>query len=299
MKYVPDLTKTEKDNLPASGKHSAGQIEFPAQAHKPPRTVNLLTVVIRKNYYQTPDGELKSFNYHRYGEIFVLPRENVPEANITRKNGPEDEFFDYLDYRSHFFEGGYFPNMEAIKDQYPGSEFTFNMKYADGREMSHVVNLPEAEMPPKVTFTLYQDGEEISPIEIDPDKDLSVRWSQFSEGTQDPNGIMDDLALARFDTCGPRKLVIISGVPTLNGEYLTYKDKEWIVPAGTLTPKSWFWLTGEFSRMVETSIFDGAPAISSYMTSTYLATRTIGGSDEGPCLEKFDLLKERNRFWME
>ncbi len=299
MKHVPDLTKAEKTNLPEPGKHSAGQIEYPAQSHNPARNVNLLTMVIRKNHHQTPDGEMKFFNYHRYGEIFVLPRENVPEANLTRKGGPDDEFFDYLDYRSHFFEGGYFPNMEAIKEQYPGSEFTFNMKYADGRELRHAMNLPEAQEPPVVKFTLHQDGSEINPTEIDPDKELTVRWSKFSEETPDPNGIMDDLALVRFDTCeGQRKLATISGVPTLNGEYLTYKDKEWVVPAGTLKPKSWFWLCGEFSKIVETSVFDGAPAVSSYMTATYLATRTVGGSDETPWMDFFNRLKERGRLWM-
>lgn len=299
MKHVPELAKAEKDNLPTPGKHSTGQIEYPAQVHKPPRYVNMLTIIIRKNYYQTPEGEFKFFNYHRYGEIFVLPKENVPEATLTRKNGPKDEFFDYLDYRSHFFEGGYFPSMETIKEQYPGSEFTFNMKYADGREMSHTMNLPEAEIPPPVSFTLYQDGEEIDPTLIDPDKELTVKWSDFG-GKLDPNGIMDDPVLLRFDACEePRKLIYISGVPTLNGQYLTYKDEKWVVPAETLRPGEWFWLKGEWSRNVETSIFDGAPAISSYMTATYFATRTIGGTEECPCLETFVKLKERDRFWME
>ena len=296
--HIPKLSAEELSTLPELGKHSTGQIEIPASMHKPPRNVNMLTMIIRKNHYQTPEGELKFFNYHRYGEVFVLPFENVPEATLTREGGDADEFTDYLDYRSHFFEGGYFPTMEALREMYPGSKFTFNMKYKDGREMSHVINLEEAPMPPAVRFTLYQDDVEISPVEIDPEKDLTIRWSKFSESESDPIGIMDDIVLLRFDTCeGPKKLLYISGVPTLNGDYLTFKDKEAIIPAGTLRPKTWIWLVGEFSRMVETSIFDGAPAISSYMTSTYLATRTVGGSDEAPCLELFNRLRARDRYW--
>ncbi len=296
--HVPNLNKEELDSLPASGKHSTGQKEYPAMVHKPPRNVNLLTMIIRKNHYQNPDGELEFFNYHRYGEIFVLPCENVPEATLTREGGNVDEFRDYLDYRSHFFEGGYFPSMEAIREKYPGTKFMFNIKYKDGREMSHIINLKYALEPPAVRFTLYQDNEEVSPVGIDPKKDLTVMWSQFSEGVSDSNGIMDDLALVRLDTCeGERKLQYISGVPTLNGEYLTFNDKEVVVPAGTLRPKSWFWCTGEFSKMVETSMFDGAPVIASYMTATYLATRTIGGSDEAPCMEFFNRLRERGRYW--
>lgn len=280
-------------NLPTPGRHSPGHIEIPSKNHIPPRAVNMLTLIVTNNYVQHHTGEMELFNYHRYGEIFVLPRENLQSANFTRVGGPVDEFTSYLDYRSFFFEGGYFPSLAAMRAQYPGEDYKFEMIYADGTEHSHVVKLPDASSPPATTMSVFQEGQEKSPLEIDPNKELVVRWTDFSDGTPDSSGISKNLVTIIVNPCDEEgSKLYISGVPTLNEHHLTYQDKEATIPAGTLKPGMWHWLNGEFSNTVSASTFDGAPALSSYMTSTYLAIRTMGGPEESTCAVSLSKLTE-------
>jgi hypothetical protein len=94
---------------------------------------------------------------------------------------------------------------------------------------------------------------------------------------------MNDLVNIKIDPCGEGSHLFNSGVPTMNPNYLTFKNKEVLVPAGTIEAGKWYWLNGEFSNVYHTSKIDNAPAISSYMTATYLAIRTKGGSKETYC----------------
>ncbi len=264
-----------------SGVHSPGQKEIPAKEHG--RNVNMLTLIVTNNYVQHPDDTMELFSYHLYGEIFVLPRDNVAHATLTPMNEPDKLLKPSLDYRSYYFEGGYFKDMQAVYEAYPDREFTFNMTYADSTKHTHNLPLPEAQEPPPTRMFVYQDGKEISPLEIDPTKDTAIKWSDFSDGKDDANGIINDLVTIVAFPCKEGKRAYMSGVPNMNAKHLTFKDKEALIPAGTLKDGEWYWLNGEFSNVAYTSMVDNAPAYTSYMTATYLAIRTKGGSETSPC----------------
>ena len=216
-------------------------------------------------------------------ELFVLPRENLADASLAPVDRPSERLQANLDYRSYFFDGPNFSSRQALFNQYSGNTFNFDMTYADGTEQQHTIPLVDAPHPPPTRLSIFQDGTQISHLEIDPALDFSVRWTDFSECNEDPNGILNDVVSIMVDVCGDGKHLYKTGVPEVNPDYLTFKDKEAIVPAGTLEEGKWYWLNGEFSNVAYTSTMDSAPAVSSNMTATFLNIRTKNGPENSPC----------------
>ncbi len=281
--------ETNWKNLPPSQRHSPGHVEIPADRHDPARKINMLTVIKTNNYVQHHDGTMEYVNTHRYGEIFVLPVENIKEASLSMggdPRAPKEQFITYLDYRSHFFEGGYFKDFAAMEEAVGGEEYTFEIEYTDGEKTSNMVRFPEGgKEPGPVKMSIHQDGQEIGYDDIDYTKDLIVRWENY-QGQNDPNGIVDDLVTIMVNRCGEnRKRVYVSGVPTLNATYLTHEANEAIIPAETLEAGNWYWIAGEFSNHVHTTVADGAPALSAWMNSVILDVATTGASEESVCTE--------------
>ena len=284
-----NANETDWKNLAPSQRHSPGHVEIPADRHDPSRKINMLTVIKTNNYVQHHDGTMEYVNTHRYGEIFVLPVENIKDASLSMagdNRAPKEQFKTYLDYRSHFFEGGYFKDFDAMEEATGGEEYTFNIEYADGGKTSNLVRFPEGgDAPGPVKMSIHQDGKEIGFSDIDYAKDLIVRWENYS-GKNDPNGIMDDLVTIMVNRCGEnRRRVYVSGVPTLNATYITHEAKEAVIPAETLEAGNWYWIAGEFSNHVHTTIADGAPALSAWMNSVMLDVATTGASEESVCTE--------------
>ena len=286
--------------LPPSGKYSPGIIEIPAKNHTPPRHVNMFAMVITDNYLQHHDGTMEFVNYHRYGEIFTYPRENLKDATLIRIGDDRDpavQFEIRQDYRSFFFEGWYFANLEHLNEEVPGEEYRFDMVYDDGREMSHTVNIPAGETPGPVSMSIFQDDVEVSFTDVDHTKPLTVRWTNFSEAGDDPNGIFDDFVTISVNNCGDHDAyrIWVSGEATLNDPYLTYKSKEAVIPVGVLRPGEWFWLEGEFGDVVATSMFDNAPSYSTYLNSVMLDISTKGAAETSYCTESMPRFNDQNQ----
>lgn len=288
-------------DLPPSGKYSPGIIEIPAKNHTPSRHINMFTMVITDNYIQHHDGTMEFVNYHRYGEIFAYPRENLINATLTRIGDGRDpavQFEIRQDYRSYFFEGWYFANLDHLNREVPGEEYRFDMVYDDGREMSHTVRIPAGDTPGPVKMSIFQDGTEIPFTEVDHKKPLTIRWTDFSDESDDPNGIFDDLVTISVNNClegSDRYRIWVSGEPTLNDPYLTYKSKEAVVPVGVLRPGEWFWLEGEFGDVVETSIFDNAPTQSTYLNSVLLDISTKDAPEQSYCGTSMPRFNDQNQ----
>jgi hypothetical protein len=283
-------------NLPPPGKHSRGHIEIPAKRHTPPRQVNMLTLIKTDNWIQHHDGHMEYLSVHRYGEVFVLPSRNLREATLTMLGGGVDPAHPFeearVDYRSFFFEGGYFADLAAMDEAAPGTDYRFDLVYEDGTERSHLISMPPGQIPSPMRMSLVQNGEPIGFTEVDPSQPLQVRWTELSAAARDPNRILDDLVTIAINDCGDRSgRIFVTGEPTLNGTYLTFEAESAWVPAETLLPGRWYWLESEFSDIVTTSLFDGAPVQAAYMNSVYLAIATEGAPEESFCalsIPRFD-----------
>jgi hypothetical protein len=143
-----------------------------------------------------------------------------------------------------------------------------------GNPNSGVSGLPAV---PKIK--LAQSGKPVLPGQIDPDLDLRVTWSEFSDGGADPLGIMDDLLFVILGDCdGVRRAH--SGRPFENTPYLTYADKEFTIEAENLLPENVYQLSVEHA-VIDTGIEHGVTAFSTFATTTFLELHTTGIAPPG------------------
>ena len=273
-------------NLPPSQQHSPGHVEIPASLHNPARDINMVIIVKSETFNQQHNGDMEYGGYHRYGEIFSLPISNLESATFKRlgdNRTPDEQFTMYPDYRSNFFHGGRYADYDEMEKKEPGEEYQFDIKHADGRTTSQMVPIPKGDRPGPVKLSIFQDGEKADYTNVDYKKDLIVRWEDFG-GEKDPNGIMDDYVTIQLDKCHDGgKRIYTSGVATLNATYLTFEAGEAVIPAETMEAGKWYKMSGKFANVTHTSLIDGAPAVSSWMSYTNLEVGTNGASGTSTC----------------
>ena len=90
-------------------------------------------------------------------------------------------------------------------------------------------------MPEPVTISLAQNGSGVAPSRVDPNRELTVRWSDFAQGRADPNGVIDDLIFVILTDCHG-EIVSHSGRPFAATPFLTYEVESYPVTKGALAP---------------------------------------------------------------
>lgn len=139
----------------------------------------------------------------------------------------------------------------------------------------------QTDIPAPITISLEQAGHQVSPMAVDPDQDLIVRWSAYSNGRADPRGIVDDMIFVVVADCRGERL-FHTGLP-FQGPYTTYRTEHITVEAERLSAGQPYSAFVEFPHVVDSDVVKGVPGFTSYATATYLDLHTTGPLSDAEC----------------
>ena len=259
---------------------------FQAACEKP-QDISFFVLVKSSNYAQDSVGQLTLMNYHFFSEIFLLPGGEVTSASLSPAADPS-RVMAYVDRGdTYWVEGGHFESVEELDAAYPNGDFVFNITMPNAQLEDVVLSLAgedgRTDIPNPITIYLEQNGETVSPLQIDATQELVVKWSEYSNGTSDPRGVVDDLLFVVIADCHGER-IFHTGLP-FQGDFLTFRATEVVVEAGTLGTGQPYSAFVEFPHVADSKLIDGVPGFTSFANSTYLDLRTTGPASDLTCPE--------------
>ena len=240
--------------------------------------VSFFVLVKSSNYAQDSSGELTLLNYHVFSEIFLL-HEGAVESGSLALEGSDDPPLEFEDRGDNFYlEMGHYDTQEDVDRAHPNGTYLFSLTAPSVQLRNAPLDLVgpsgQTDIPAPITISLEQSGQAVSPLEIDPDQDLVVSWSDYSNGQADPRGIVDDMIFVVMADCHGERL-FHTGLP-FQGPYTTYRITEITVDAERLDPGQPYSAFVEFPHVVDSGVVTGVPGFTSYATATYLDLHTTG-----------------------
>ena len=239
------------------------------------------------NYDQMASGELRSVDFSFFSEVFLTKN---GDANNAFMNMPTGERIRYRDQR--LVEGPDHDNLllirgakrfssyDELQSWYPDGNYSIQFDSPSGSVEGASLQFPVNGLPKGPTITLSQNDRRVCEI-VDPEQDLQVSWTPFSEGGKDENGILDDLIFAILeDESGTR--VSHSGRPFENRPFLTYADDTHTISSSALQNGQIYTLSVEHAVLTDTQRIDIVPAMTTYAVTTRLKFRTDAGAP-GDC----------------
>jgi hypothetical protein len=234
------------------------------------------------NHRQSSASELELLNTVFFAEIFVT-QNGVVTNGYLRGPGEAADGLRFPEGQIQFLAGKRQFSIDKLTENYPDATYLFNFDTPDGnmRDLpaTFTRDAGETRNPGPIRVTLYQDGKLADPQVIDPDLNLTVRWSDFEKGSQDPRGIAEDMIYVIMGDCQGNETVH-SGHGIRDAHALTYVASEFVVPADDLNPGQPFQLEVEHSNM-DTDVQQGIEVIVTYAATTFLDIRTTGEDTAG------------------
>ena len=261
-------------------------IVLSAAAHAQQKDVTFFVIGKHANFDQSPGGALEPVDYSFFSEIFFTENGNAENAFMNMPTGEKIRFRD-----QRLVEGPEKDNLLLISGAkrfssyaellswYPDGVYEIEFDTPSGSVSDVELEFPVNGLPNAPTISLYQDGKPVCGI-VDPEKELEVRWSEFTQGGADENGILDDLIFAILeDETGQR--VSHSGRPFEGKPYLTYANTSHTIHAAAMQDAKEYILSVEHAVLTDTSKFDSVPAMTTYAVTTRLKFRTgaVSGTD--------------------
>lgn len=239
------------------------------------------------NHRQSSAGELQLLNTVFFAEIFAT-QNGVVTNGILRGPGEAADGLRFPEGQIQFLAGKRQFSIDKLTENYPDATYLFSFDTPDGnmRDLpaTFTRDAGETRNPGPIRVTLYQGDKVADPQTINPDLDLTVRWSDFEKGSQDPRGIAEDMIYVMMGNCHGVETVH-SGHAISDAHALTYVADEFVVPAENLHPGQPFQLEVEHSNM-DTDVQRGIEVIVTYAATTFLDIRAIGAdSSNSACPE--------------
>ncbi|MFT5434720.1 MAG: hypothetical protein ACI9OJ_005434 [Myxococcota bacterium] len=247
--------------------------------------ISFFVLVKSSNYAQDSEGQLTLLNYHFFSEIFLNPGGSLTSATLSRdeSSGPPMEYVARED--NYYVEGGHFDSVGLVDQAYPNGTYVFDIRTPTVQLQDLSLDLAgpvgATDIPAPITISLWQDEVQVNPLGVDPAKNLVIRWSEFSNGTADPRGIVDDMIFLVIADCQGER-IFHTGLP-FQGEYTTFRTTEMVVASGLLRPGQPYSSFVEFPHVVDSRVERGVPGFTSYATATYLDLRTLGPRADEAC----------------
>ena len=263
----------------------------------PQLQTDITFVVVGKtgNFSQSAGGTVSALNYHFFAEIFIQENGRINQAALVTPDNPfEGIAFSDSGYALEM-HGGRYPNEIELEHHYPDGNYIFRYDTPSTGLLEQPISLANSasdssRLPDAPHIILSQNGRLISPHLIQADLPLTVTWSTFEQGNQDPLGIVNDLVFVIMGDCHGNR-ISHSGRPFENAPYLDYAATEFIIPAEHLLAENAYQLSVEHA-IVDTTITKGVPGIATFATTTFLDIMTLGrASGEAACpeiLKNFD-----------
>jgi hypothetical protein len=235
------------------------------------------------NHRQTADGSLEFLNTVFFAEIFAVDGGTVSNGFLK---GPGDAAagLEFPAGDIQFIAGERQYSIEALTEHYPDATYYFNFDTPDGnvRRMPATFRRAAGEKlnPGPIRVSIRQDGRDVMPGDIDPDRDLVISWSPFEKGAADPHGIIDDMIYVIVGDCLGTE-ILHSGHAISDSRALTFKAAKFVISAGSLPAGKPVQLEVEHSNM-ETDIWQGMEIIVTYAATSFLDIHTTGQSARNP-----------------
>ena len=247
--------------------------------------ISFFVLVKSSNHAQDAEGQLELLNYHFFSEIFLHPEGSLISATVTRADSPGEPMEYVSRGDNYYFEGGHFGSEEEVDRTHPNGSYVFNITTptVQLRDLTLLLEGPSGttDIPEPITVSLWQDDVRVHPFSVDPTKDLLFRWSAYSNGAEDPRGIVDDMIFIVVADCQGER-IFHTGLP-FQGNYTTFRTTEMLVESGVLSPGHPYSAFVEFPHVVDSWIERGVPGFTSYATATYLDLRTTGPRADDEC----------------
>jgi hypothetical protein len=238
-------------------------------------------LVKSNNYSQNAEGELTLLNYHFFSEIFARRPELIDSASLNRL-GNNARTYTYEDKgETFYYEGGHFDSQEELDAAHPNGEYRFDIQLASGEVIDKTLSFQGpgglTDIPQPIHISFLQGNQLVRPDRVNPDEALLVRWSPYSNGRSDPNGIVDDMIFVVFQDCNGER-IFHTGLPFKESSYMTYATQEVTVPVGSFKPGQTYSMFVEFPHVVESGQDNGVSGFTSFATATYLDVKSTGVS---------------------
>jgi hypothetical protein len=258
--------------------------ELPTENMGPQDDISFYVMVKSANYAQAADDSLTFLNNHMFSEIFFNEGKYIKGATLIRDEEPDIVMpYERRDH-DYYFEGGHFDSVAELDAAFPNGDYTFNIELQD-RIVNATMNIEgpngRTDIPDPITITFHQERAKVPSSEIDPSKQLTIRWSEYSNGRNDPKGIVDDMIFVVMADCYGERITH-TGLP-FAGDYTKWNATEVVVEAEFLKTGHPYSIFVEFPHVVDSSITNGAPGFASYATATYMDIVTLGAETSDSC----------------
>ena len=192
----------------------------------PQLQTDITFVVVGKtgNFRQSAVGTVSALNYHFFAEIFIQENGRIKQAALLTPDNPfEGIAFSDSGYALEM-HGGRYPNEIELEHYYPDGNYIFRYDTPSTGLLEQPIALANSasdssRLPDAPHIILSQNGRLISPHLIQADLPLTVTWSTFEQGNQDPLGIVNDLVFVIMGDCYGNR-ISHSGRPFENTPYL-------------------------------------------------------------------------------
>ncbi len=252
--------------------------------------IDFFVVLKSRNLRQDSGGNLHVLNYHFFAEIFVSAGRSIKQARLHcgEENGalafrPHSD--DVLGDNAWYVEGGWYRTEQDLDAAFPNRAYGFDITSPNGHISQAWLDFSRpgggSQIPAPAVISLTQNDVATAPDRLDPDSDTVVTWGDYSVGRADPNGIVDDQVFVVVADCFGNRIVK-SGL-TFEPSCLSYRDTNYVIPAGTLLPGRPHSMFVELPHVADSIVCDGVPGFASFATATYLQLHTLGTAAGKPC----------------
>ena len=246
------------------------------------RDVNFAVVGKHAGYEQVRAESPKRLYYSFFSEIFLTEDTPLSEATLILPDGREVQFTDQRPAvgpsrdRILLVRGGRRYESESELDQeWPNGQYVFRYRPPGADEpVSISIRLGEGDYPAGPAVWLQQNGARVASDNVDPMRDLVVKYTPFESGHADPREIVDDMIFVILRDEENYK-VDHSGRPFQGQRFMLYSDTERVIPAAALAPASRYTLSVEHATLEQTARGAGVPVMSTRAVTTALEIHTL------------------------
>jgi len=235
------------------------------------------------NYRQKNNEKLILLNTVFFAEIFptdLYSKKNQVTNAFLKGPGDANGGLAFSGTRIPFLAGQREMTIEDLNKRYPDDTYFFNFDTPNGKIRNFPVSFKSksshTQRPETVRISLLQNEKKVDLTQIDPNKDLKIKWSNFTVGSKDPNQIIDDMIYVILGDCMGNE-IDHSGHAISDPNALTFDKKQFVIKKDLLFPGEPFQLEVEHSNM-ETSIHKNIEIIVTSATTTFLDFKTSGES---------------------